>query len=107
MALNVHDLKIYTREKIRKISETEYNSLRETEKAARDLKYVKETVDGVNKFYEYQVPTSDELDTALLYKLCKSQDETNKHLKVIKGVLIFFAALTIIGMIATVVLLNK
>lgn len=107
MALNVHDLKIYTREKIREISETEYNSLRENEKAARDLKYVRETVDGVDKFYEYQVPTSEELDIALLYRLCKSQDEANRHLKVIKGILIFFATLTIIGMIAAVVLLNK
>lgn len=106
MALDKQNIKAYASERIREITEEEYKSLRETTQEDAELKYEKK-FDGINYFYENQVPSDDELDLALLYKLCKNQDKTNKHLKTIKGILIFFMVLTIIGMIAAVVLLNK
>lgn len=107
MALDKQNIKAYTSERIREISEADYMSLRGKTQEDKDLKYEKKTISGIDCFYENQVPSNDELNTALLYKLCKNQDKTNKHLKAIKGILIFFMVLTIIGMIAAVVLLNK
>lgn len=107
MALNKQEIKKYARIELREIPYSEFDNLVKESEHDSDIRYSKFSSDGNVYCYEYEVPTDDELDTALLYKLCKSQDETNKHLKVIKGVLIFFAALTIIGMIAAVVLLNK
>lgn len=105
--LDRKELKLYTRSKVKELSKEEYTTAIGKRIDDWNLKYEKKTISGIDCFYEYEVPADDELDTALIYKLCKSQDETNKHLKAIKGILIFFAALTIIGMIAAVVLLNK
>lgn len=107
MALDKRELKIYTKRIVRQISEPDYSNLRSSGGVDNDLKYCKEGLNGFESFYEYEVPTDNELDTALLYKLCKSQDETNKHLKAIKGILIFFTVLTIIGIIAGIILLNQ
>jgi len=107
MALDKQGIKAYASERVREITEEEYMSLIKATQEDAELKYEKK-FDGINYFYENQVPSDDELDLALLYRLCKNQDKTNKHLKTIKGILIFFMVLTIIGIIiAAFVLLNK
>lgn len=105
--LDRKELKLFTRRKVKELSEEEYETSVRKRIDDWNLKYEKKTISGINCFYEYEVPSDDEIDTALLYKLCKSQDETNKHLKTIKGILIFFTVLTVIGMIASFVLLNQ
>ena len=105
MALDKQKLKTYASQRLEGIPEEEF--LKYSEEEREDFE--KELISPANVYYYYKrvSPTDDELDTALLYKLCKSQDETNKHLKAIKGILIFFTVLTIIGIIAGVVLLNQ
>lgn len=105
MALDKGKIREYTSEKLEGIPEEDFLKL--PEEAQKNCE--KELISPANVYYYYEKvsPTDDELDTALLYKLCKSQDEANRHLKVIKGILIFFMVLTIVGMIASVVLLNK
>lgn len=105
MALDKQKIRIYTSERLDGIPEEEFLKLPEDEKNDFD----KELITPANVYYYYKKvsPSDDELDTALLYKLCKSQDETNKHLKTIKGILIFFTVLTVIGMIASFVVINQ
>lgn len=50
-------------------------------------------------FYSIEKPDEEEYNEALLFKLCRKQDETNKLLTSIKKMLTFFTVITIISMI--------
>lgn len=82
------------------LSEDEYkNSKKDLSEEEISERYYTVNDDGEVIHYEKNIPsTNDEIYTALLYQLCKKQDETNIILKAIKGMLIFFTVLTVISL---------